>query len=273
MGVVVIYHVIRLEQIVGVALDIEHIIRQVHALEAVENRGIDGTVDQPARGHPDAFHHKVAVRGVGIDSATRQFNNHARAPWVAAQQPVAQGTFHFFKLAVPRQLAVQDALGEHRCGQVVAAPDARHAPQEGVARLFSTRFDTLDTRLDVADKLGLKALIAASLLCDTHVTHVHERVPLVVAGTVGSHPWSNRFTTAIFHRLGEIVGVTSGVVEFDGAQFHVINPIVLLVDVGRDDAHRLGVARLVESHLIGVGSLRADFGGKIGIIGLQHLCP
>ena len=61
-------------------------------------------------------------------------------------------------------------------------------------------------------------------------------------------------------------------VKFDSTQFHVIDPVILLIDVGRDDAHRLGIARIIDAHLEGVGGLGCNLGCKLGIIGLQHLC-
>ena len=273
VGIVVIDHVIGLKQVIGVAVDVDHVIGQVHALEAVEDGGIYRAVHQSARGHADAFHDEVAVGGMRIGAATGQFHNHARAPRIAAQQPVAQGRLHLDELAVARQLAVEDALGEHRRGEVIAAPDAGYTPQEGVARLLGAHIDTLDARLDVADEFVPQAVVAAvGLLSQAHVPHVHEGVPLVVAGTVGAHPGCDGLATAIFHCLGQVFRVACGVVEFDGAQFHVIDPVVLLVDVGRHHAHCLGIAGLVDAHLIGIGGLGGDFGGKLGIVGCQHLC-
>ena len=105
------------------------------------------------------------------------------------------------------------------------------------------------------------------------MSHVHERIPLVMTGTVGSHPGRDGFTATIFHSLRQVLRVTCRVVEFNGAQFHVIHPIVFLIDIGRNDAYSLGVAGLVNTHLIGIGGLSADFGCKLRIVRSQHLSP
>ena len=118
----------------------------------------------------------------------------------------------------------------------------------------------------------MQTFVPARFLSHSHMAHVHERIPLVMTGTVGTHPRRNGFATAIFHCLRQILLVACSMKQFNRSQFHVIDPVVLLVDVGRNDAHRLGIAWLVNAHLVGISGLATNLGGKIGVIGCQNLC-
>ena len=55
----------------------------------------------------------------GVGAAHRQLHDHACAPRVAAEEPVAQRAFHLLVCAVARELSVEDTLCEHGCRQVV----------------------------------------------------------------------------------------------------------------------------------------------------------
>ena len=60
-------------------------------------------------------------------------------------------------------------------------------------------------------------------------------------------------------------------VHFHRGKFHVINPVVLLIDVWRDHRRRLANSRLIYSKLIGSLSLSPDPCGELRIERSQNL--
>ena len=64
------------------------------------------------------------------------------------------------------------------------------------------------------------------------VSHIHKRIPLIMAGAVGAHPRSDRLAASVFEGLRQIFGITGSFVQLHGSEFHVVYPVVFFVDVG-----------------------------------------
>ena len=92
--------------------------------------------------------------GVGlsrVDSVGWQTDDHADAPGIASQEPVAQGAFHLAVGIVTREAAVENALREHGRYKVVGAPYARYAEVERVVFAFAVY--AVDAGAHVAEEL------------------------------------------------------------------------------------------------------------------------
>ena len=131
-----------------------------------------------------------------------------------------------------------------------------------------TLADALYAGAQVPDKLVFKPLVVGEL-GQLIVAHVHEGVPLVVACAVGTHPRRDGLAAAILHGLRQVEPVAGLAIQLHGAELHVVNPVVFLVDIRRDHRNRLRVARLVYAHLEGVSGLASNLLGKFRIKGLQ----
>ena len=142
MGAVVVDDVSRLH------IHIVHSAIHAHPKKISEYGGIHRPVHQPARSVAKSHARDERMRLGRIDSSLGQFHNHAHSPRVAAQEPVAQSSFHLPVSIVTGHLAVENALGEHCCRQVVAAPYSRNAEEERM--VLATLPDSLDAGADVA---------------------------------------------------------------------------------------------------------------------------
>ncbi len=209
------------------------------------------------------------MRLIGIVAAKRELRDHTHSPRIATEEPIAERSLHFLELAVARELTIENALREHGSGKVVGAPNTRDAPHE---RMVAPALQSaLNASAQIAHKFGTHLRILSGHGSQLIVTHVEERVPLVVACAVGTHPRSDRLTTAIFHRLVEIAAIACEAEHLHCAELHIVGPVVFFIYIGRHHRGRLRVARLVDSNLIGIGSLCANAGGKLWIERLEHL--
>ena len=91
-----------------------------------------------------------------------------------------------------------------------------------------------------------------------------------MTGTVGSHPRGDGLPSAIFHGLRQVLSISGRMIELHSSQFHVVHPVVLLVDVGRLDRGGLADTRLTHTCFIGGCGLCANLCSKVGIEGFQH---
>ena len=203
----------------------------------------------------------------GIVSVKGKFHNHAGSPRVTAEQPVAQGGFHFGVCVIAGGFTVQPALGQHGGSQIVGTPDVGDTVQKGAFYRFLVR--AFNARTHVADEFLADAAVVH--FGKMVVPHVHERIPLVVACTVGAHPRSHRFATSVFKGLGQVFVVAGGFVQFHGSQFHIVHPVVLFVNVGRQDRGSLACSRFLYAFLIGGIGLGFDFCCKFRIVVFQYL--
>ena len=104
------------------------------------------------------------------------------------------------------------------------------------------------------------------------MSHIHERIPLVVACTVSTHPWGNRFTSSILNGLLQIFQISGTLKQFHGSQLHIVYPVIFFIDIRRQDGCRLASPWLLYSFLIGCISLCLYFGCKFRIEILQEAC-
>ena len=169
---------------------------------------------------------------MGIGAPLRQFHNHACAPRIASKEPVAQSALHFHESGVGSGGAIENALREHRRGEIVGAPNARDAPQERM-RLCAL-ISTLNAGAQIANKFGFQSRICG-VLNDLIMAHIHERIPLIVACAISTHPRSERFAAPIFHGLIHVLSIAGEAIEMNGSELHIIHPIILLINVRRND--------------------------------------
>ena len=101
--------------------------------------------------------------------------------------------------------------------------------------------------------------------------HIHKRIPLVVAGAVGSHPWGHRLAAGIFNGLGSVLLVAGAAEHLVGGQLHVVHPIILLVDVRGDHRGGLADTGFGDSGIVGGLRLGADLLRKLRVERLQDL--
>ena len=206
------------------------------AQKTSEYRRVNRAVNQTAGGVAHLVIDDERMRLRREYSTFRKLHNHAHAPWIATQKPVTQSTFHLLIGRVTGQFTVKDALGQHRRGQIVRAPYSRNAEHKRM--ILAALIDTLDARTDVPYEL--RRDLAAEVPRDAVMPHIHKRIPLVVAGAVGSHPRGHRLAAGIFNGLRPVLLVAGAAVHLVGGQLHVVHPIILLVDVRGD--HRGGLA-------------------------------
>ena len=102
------------------------------------------------------------------------------------------------------------------------------------------------------------------------VTNIDKGVPLVVTGTVGSHPGSEGLTTGILYRLIQEMVLVCALIKLHRSQLHIIHPVVFLVDVGREYRGGLTDTGLLSSRLIGGFCFAANLLGKIRIERLEQ---
>ena len=101
--------------------------------------------------------------------------------------------------------------------------------------------------------------------------HIHERIPLVVTGAVRSHPRSHDFLAAIFDCIREVFAVSGPAVKFEGGKFHVVRPVLLLIDVWRENRGCLAATRLGNSGIVGSLSLCTDLRRQFRVERCQYL--
>ena len=135
--------------------------------------------------------------------------------------------------------------------------------------ILAALIDALDARTHVPDEF--RRHLAAEIPRDAVMSHIHERIPLVVACAVGSHPWGHRLAAGIFNGLRPVLLVAGAAVHLVGGQLHIIHPVILLVDVRGN--HRGGLADTWLGHSGIVGGLRlgADLLGELWVERLQDL--
>jgi len=104
------------------------------------------------------------------------------------------------------------------------------------------------------------------------MSHIHERIPLVVACTVSTHPWGNRFTSSILNGLLQICQVSGTFKQFHGSQLHIVYPVIFFIDIRGQDGCRLASPWLLYTLLIGCIGLCLYFGCKFRIEILQETC-
>ena len=237
------------------------------AQKTSEYRRIDRTVNQTTGGVAHLVVDDERMRLGREYSTFRKLNDHAHTPRIAPQKPVTQRTFHLLIGRVTGQFTVKDALGQHRRGQIVRAPYSRNA--EHKRKILATLIDTLDARTDVPDEL--RRDLTAEIPRDAVMPHIHKRIPLVVAGAVGSHPRGHRLAAGIFNGLRSVPLVAGAAEHLVGSQLHIIHPVILLVDVRRD--HRGGLADTGFGYSGIVCGLRlgTDLLGEIRVERLQNL--
>ena len=235
--------------------------------KAAEDRRVNRAVNQTAGGVAHLVVDDERMRLGREYSTFRKLNDHAHTPRIAPQKPVTQRTFHLLIGRVTGQLTVKDALGQHRRGQIVRAPYSRNAEHKRM--ILAALIDTLDARTDVPYEL--RRDLAAEIPRDAVMSHIHERIPLVVAGAVGSHPWGHRLAAGIFNGLGSVLLVAGAAEHLVGGQLHIIHPVILLVDVRGN--HRGGLADtwLGYSGIVGGLRLGADLLGELWVERLQDL--
>ena len=238
------------------------------AQKTSEYRRIDRTVNQTTGGVAHLVVDDERMRLGREYSTFRKLNDHAHTPRIAPQKPVTQRTFHLLIGRVTGQFTVKDALGQHRRGQIVRAPYSRNAEHKRM--ILAALIDTLDARTDVPYEL--RRDLAAEVLRDAVMPHIHKRIPLVVAGAVGSHPRGHRLAAGIFNGLGSVLLVAGAAEHLVGGQLHIIHPVILLVDVRGN--HRGGLADtwLGYSGIVGGLRLGTYLLRKLRIERLQDLC-
>ena len=235
--------------------------------KAAEDRRVNRAVNQTAGGVAHLVVDDERMRLRREYSTFRKLHNHAHTPRIAPQKPVTQSTFHLLIGRVTGQFTVKDALGQHRRGQIVRAPYSRNAEHKRM--ILAALIDTLDARTDVPYEL--RRDLAAEVLRDAVMPHIHKRIPLVVAGAVGSHPRGHRLAAGIFNGLRPVLLVAGAAVHLVGGQLHVVHPIILLVDVRGDHRGGLADTGFGDSGIVGGLRLGADLLGELRVERLQDL--
>jgi len=204
---IMVYHQLRLKAFVilsGRAGNAGH----VYPSQPLEYAAVYGAVHQSACRIAYAC---IKQGGVGlrrIIAVKRKFHNHARSPRIAAEQPVAEGGFHFGISFIVGCLAVETALRQHGSSQVVGTPDVGNTVQERTFDCFLVC--ALNTGAHVADELFADARVVYS--GQVVVSHVHERIPLVMAGAVGTHPRSDGLAASVFEGLRQVFRLAGSIV-------------------------------------------------------------
>ena len=140
--------------------------------------------------------------------------------------------------------------------------------QEGT--LLRLLIRALQAGAQIANELLLQTGIAC--LGNVVMPQVEEGIPLVMPSAVRSHPWGDRLSSAIFNRLREVDRIVGGVIQLHRTQFHVIYPVILLIDVGRLDGGRLANARFAHTRFVSGSGFPTNLSCEVGIKIFQYPC-
>ena len=252
-GIIAVIVVIDAE--IGLELGILITVDDADADQALEDGSVDRPIHQPA---VDLEIEHRSEGGMGIDrriALRRQSHDHAGAPGIAAEEPVAQRRLHLVKALIAAQPAVELRLGEGGGHQVVGAPDEGHPHQKTVG--LRPAVDLFQSHPHKTDKLprGQAVGIPGHLV----MTEIDEGIPLVMAGGVGDHPGGHRLEIAPVGCLLEQGSVFFPAEQRRCGQFHVIDIIVFFIKIRRDIAGGLAYPQIA----FGVGVGLARFAGDL----------
>ena len=90
------------------------------------------------------------------------------------------------------------------------------------------------------------------------MARVVERVPLIVACRVGAHPRRHRLALRVRKGVAQVARVTGELVQQRRAEFHVVDPVVLLVEVRRAAGRGLADAGIALAQRVGGHGLVAQ---------------
>ena len=227
----VVLHIVVIDYIGRLEGCIRILARQSYAPQIVENRSIHRAIDQSAHGCPYLQGNERRVGIDGIVAPQGQLDNHARAPGVTAKEPVDERGLHLAITVVAGQFAVEPALGSHGHREIVGAPDGRNSVEKGI--VLRPLKHPFEPAAQVAGKLPAHPPIVHP--GQMIMPQVDKGIPLIMTGTVGPHPGGHRLEASILDRRLQVGGFARREVELGGRQLHIVGPVALFIDIGRDD--------------------------------------
>ena len=125
---------------------------------------------------------------------------HASAPWITAEKPVPVGSFKLIIRIVTRYFRVKMCLCYYCVNQVIRAPDERNTDMKRIILRF--KFYKIQPLFHIIREL--RSTLDFLMHGNCRMTHINERIPLIVTCCITTHPWCNRFFSSEFQSIIEV---------------------------------------------------------------------